>query len=130
MPQFYDASKQRQCRKCLYTLTLNSTGSPNPLQFTLRFKPEISHPWFWIRNQNQLDDGRIIFRRPEAAASVTFDSLFSNPDSALSAKKINTSVQGVELFDVESEAPALNDEWSTTNMGAPVSLEHFYALVR
>jgi hypothetical protein len=130
VPQLYDARKQPRHRKCLYTLTLNSTGNPEPLQFTLRFKLEASHSWIWVRDQNQLGDGQIIFRRSEATASATFNSLFSDPDSALSAKKINTSVQGVELFDVESEAPALNDEWSTTNMGTPVSLECFYALVR
>lgn len=61
---------------------------------------------------------------------MPFDSIFSEPDSALLVKKIQTDSHGVELFDVQSEAPALNDEWSTTNMGTPVLLEHFYALVR
>lgn len=129
MAQLYDASKQSRRKKCLYTLMLNSTGNPNPLQFTLRFKLQASHSWIWIRDQTHLGDGQIIFRRPEIAASVSFDSLFSDPDSALSVKKIRSGVEGVELFDVESAAPALDDEWSTTNMGAPVSLEHFYALV-
>ncbi|KAF8540984.1 glycoside hydrolase superfamily [Trichophaea hybrida] len=125
----HDASKHMGLEKLIYTLNLPNFGNSSPLKFTLRFKSDINGPWIWIRDQTHAEDGQIIFRQPTVAASITFDHLFSEPDTNFSAKSIASQTPGVDVFDVSAPAPALNDEWSSTSMGTPTALEHFYALV-
>ncbi|KAF8542530.1 hypothetical protein BDD12DRAFT_359099 [Trichophaea hybrida] len=126
----HDASKHMGLEKLIYTLNLPNFGNSSPLKFTLRFKSDINGPWIWIRDQTHAEDGQIIFRQPTVAASITFDHLFSEPDTNFSAKSIASQTPGVDVFDVSAPAPALNDEWSSTSMGTPTALEHFYALVK
>jgi hypothetical protein len=92
----------------------------------MRFRPNRGASWSW---HGQGNNGQIIFRPLNIAASLKFETLFSEPDDTLSVKSINSQVVGVHLFDVTSVAPALNEAWSTVNLGKPVSLEKFYATV-
>jgi hypothetical protein len=98
-------------------------------KYTLRFRPTNASNWIWIRDQNHTDDGQIIFRQPTVEASVTFDNLFSDSDSGLDVRSIDSQTKGVDLFEISSTVLAKQDVWHSTTVGTPLSLEHFYALV-
>lgn len=112
----------------IYALVLPNNGNLSPFKYTLRVRPGTNSPWIWIRDQTQLEDGQIIFRQPPAAGPAAFASIFSGSDPSLSAGPI-ASRPGVDLFEVTAPAPASNDVWTAVNVGTPISLERFYALV-
>ncbi|KAH0610344.1 uncharacterized protein H6S33_011871 [Morchella sextelata] len=103
--------------------------SIQPLQFTLRFKPEENSPWIWSKEQSGITDGRLIFQKNYAIPSdqFQFDSLFEGTNSNLAIKKASSDVSGTDLYVVSGSAlPGI----SNVVLGAPLLLENFYALVK
>lgn len=123
----YDASKQLGRTKRIYTLNLQCTSN---FKYTLRFRPSAAAHWIWINDQNNTGDGQIIFRQPNVEASVSFDHLFSDSDSDLKVRPMDSEVHGVDIFELSATVPASKDGWVRTTVGSPLSLEHFYALVK
>lgn len=123
--------KTSDLKQLVYTLDLSSENF-EPLQFTLRFKPNENSPWMWSKDQTGVADGRLVF---QAASDVIqqdpfhFSELFEKPDCALSIKAVSSQVSGVEVFEVVANALPLSNTSSVVVLGTPSLLENYYALV-
>lgn len=123
--------KTPDLRQLVYTLDLSSENA-EPLQFTLRFKPDENSQWIWSKDQTGAADGRLVF---QAASDIIqqdpfhFGELFEKPDCALSIKASSSQVSGVDVFEVVANALPLSNTSSIVVLGTPLLLENYYALV-
>ncbi len=102
----------------------------NSIQFTIKFRHAVDHPWIWVNHEYGIEDGYVVSEDAEAA-SQKLEDLIPNLSSDWSISTLRSQAPETRLWSLTTKvAPCSADQSSFRDVKIGTPFTHFrkYAL--